>query len=106
MFLTFFFILCVDYGGPPMSAERCFWPDDDGQLTSSKQSNRSGGGSYSTNNGLLAVAPSSVSSKSSSLSITAPAKTTLVESVLHTAASMLASLVLGVDVRMACNSSR
>lgn len=94
-----------------MPVNRRFWPDDDGQLTSSRQTNRLGGsgtcgGSYSTNNGFLAVPSGSVSSKSSSSSITAPSKTTLVESVLHTAASMLAGLVLGVDVRTACNSSR
>lgn len=55
---------------------------------------------------LMVTAPN-VSIKSSA-SITAASvstitKTSLIESVLHTAASLLASLVLGVDLK-ACNS--
>lgn len=107
-------------GGPPIvSANQCFWPnnnnddDDDGDdnndhhhhhdyndgrrgssgRSRSRQSDHRGG-SYAINDGLLAASVVS----SSSVTATAPAKTTLVESVLRAAASMLASLALGADV--------
>ncbi|XP_025420103.1 mitogen-activated protein kinase kinase kinase 9 isoform X3 [Sipha flava] len=86
------------YGGPPMSAD--FWPNDDERPKSLNKTtcDSSGDCSYSTQGGLLAAAPPSVSSKSSSSSVGA-SRTTAVESVLHMAASMLAGLVLGVDIK-------
>lgn len=90
-----------------MSADRCFWPNDDdndvdddecrGGRPHSRQSDHRGGSS-AINDGLLAASVSSKSS-SSTMMITGPAKSaTLVESVLRVAASMLASFALGADI--------
>lgn len=81
------------------------WLNEEEQIQTS--SYWSGDSCFLTNDsGGLQVANSSVSSKSSSsIMVGTPMKTTVVEGVLHTAASMLASLVLGVDLRTYSSSS-
>lgn len=55
--------------------------------------------------GLMVATPSASikSSVSTAANVSTTTKTSLIESVLHTAASLLASLVLGVDLKT-CNS--